>query len=61
MTWTQPLCRRCWDREHPHDLPLQRDMADRVAETCCMCGRETRAGIYAIYRPAAVPYPTRED
>lgn len=62
MTWTQPLCQACWDKERPHDrAPVHPRPARRITEVCCMCGEETRSGIYARYNPAAVPYPTTED
>jgi hypothetical protein len=65
MTWPwlklQPLCQACWENLHPHgDQPSRRPFAERHVERCCICGRETLAGIYALYRPAAVPYPTQE-
>jgi hypothetical protein len=55
MTWTQPLCDPCWNKERPHDQPHRR--LDRQVETCCLCGNETISGIYATYNPAAVDYP----
>lgn len=59
MTWTQPLCQACWDKERPHDQPVR--ITPPETEVCCMCGQETRDGIYARYNPAAVPYPATED
>jgi hypothetical protein len=56
MTWTQPLCRPCWDTEH-HDRPNRRPLDQRERERCCMCGELTMSGIYAKYNPAAVDYP----
>lgn len=59
MTWTQPLCRACWDKERPHDQPNPH--LNPRPERCCMCHEWTSDGIYAIYNPSGVPYPTEED
>lgn len=58
MTWTQPLCRACWDKERPHDQPVR--IANPQLEICCMCGQRNHDGIYVRYNPTAVPYPTEE-
>lgn len=58
MTWTQPLCRACWNRDRPHDQPHV--LTEPKTEICCMCGHETRDGIYVRYNPNAVPYPTED-
>jgi hypothetical protein len=60
MTWTQPLCRACWDRERPHDQPHQRTAANNANIRCCMCNQPTTDGIWAKYNPDAVPYPYKE-
>lgn len=61
MTWTQPLCRACWDKERPHDRPYPMAERFRVQETCCLCGQSTDAGIYVRRDPKAVPFPTLDD
>jgi hypothetical protein len=59
MSWTQPVCVPCWDRDNP-DRPAP-DRGDVGAlEQCCKCGTMTRSGIYIRIDPATVSYPRRE-
>lgn len=58
MTWTQPLCDDCWDKEHEDDPEHRSNRSKRGdVETCCMCGRLNMSGIYVRRDPATVPYP----
>lgn len=56
MGWTQPLCRGCWDKQHPDRVPVVLNTLDE--EVCCMCGALQRDGIYVRVNPASVPYPS---
>jgi hypothetical protein len=58
MSWTQPLCERCWFDEHDH-MPT-RFTGGELAERCCLCGKPTVAGIFVRMDPAKVPYPTAD-
>jgi hypothetical protein len=60
-SWTQPMCRECWDK---HAL-LKFDWAgmpeEGPPETCAWCGLDTRSGIYVRQDPAGVPFPRKEE
>lgn len=56
--WTQPICIECWKRERGDDIPVT--CPDRF-ERCCMCCKETDAGIYVRRDPKSVPYPMIEE
>lgn len=58
MSWTQPICERCYRRLHPHREPVRLTVPDR--EQCCMCGEGTADGIYDRLDPKLVPYPAHE-
>lgn len=58
MSWTQPVCERCWFTEQPDRRPTQLTASD--VERCCLCGLPTVAGIYVRRDPATVPYPKPE-
>lgn len=59
MSWTQPLCVTCWNRDNPdRQTSGTGDMGD--LERFCECGSETRSGIYIRIDPATVPFP-QED
>lgn len=55
MTWTQPVCADCFERENPGRQPVR--MVDADSERCCLCGSMTFAGIYVRKDPKLVPYP----
>lgn len=57
--WNQPVCRTCWDDEHPyrHPVVVPPGVGD-ASELCCYCGAETRHGIYVRVDPATVKFPT---
>lgn len=55
MSWTQPLCRACWDLAYPGRRPTR--VIDSDLETCCVCGQPTSAGIYVRVDPATVAFP----
>ena len=60
MTWTQPLCGECWsaiDRREP--VRIKDEYAE--TETCCMCGHQTRSGIYRRMNPKTVRFPRVEE
>lgn len=59
MSFTQPLCDDCWDEENASRPSPRMGMGE--TEQCCMCGEETRSGIYTRVDPKTVPYPRRED
>lgn len=59
MSWTQPVCERCWFTEFPARRPVQFIGAEEI-QHCCRCGEPTVAGIYVRRDPAAVPYPRIE-
>lgn len=59
MNWTQPVCIPCWNRDHPDRQTQGRgDIGD--LEHCCLCGGETRSGLYVRLDPATVPFPSEE-
>lgn len=60
MSWTQPVCIPCWNRDHPdRQTGGHGDIND--PEHCCLCGGETRAGLYVRLDPATVPFPSTEE
>lgn len=56
MSWTQPLCEECWNRENPGRSPIRVDGLIEV-NICCTCGAPTTAGIWTRKNPQEVPYP----
>lgn len=59
MSWTQPVCERCFGIEKPGRVPPR--VRDAERETCCYCGDPTYTGVYIRVDPATVPYPTNPD
>lgn len=60
LSWTQPLCGRCWyERDDREPNRLVGDY--RAKEKCCYCGKPTFSGIYKRVDPATVPYPAVKD
>lgn len=55
MTWSQPVCAACFERENPGRTPVR--VTDADCERCCLCGEMTFAGIYTRKDPKVVPYP----
>jgi hypothetical protein len=59
MSWTQPICGGCWDKENPERPVPATMMPDmRHQEMCCMCGQTTGEGIYVRKDPKTVNYPS---
>jgi len=58
MTWTQPVCAKCFDDEHPFRHPVR--VTNPPAVNCCYCGTMHRSGIYVRVDPSTVPYPIPE-
>jgi hypothetical protein len=59
MSFTQPICDNCWDKENP-DRRSPRHMEGEI-EQCCLCGESTRSGIYIRRDPKTVPYPNSTE
>lgn len=57
LSFTQPMCRACWDRRHPGREPVR--LIEPEAEVCCECGTLTEDAIYIRVDPATVAHPTR--
>lgn len=60
MTWTQPVCRACWNVREKGRIPVRVNNSGND-EFCCLCGRTTSEGIYMRLNPATVPFPKVED
>ena len=74
MSWSQPICERCWiEAEGEYDLTLRSDgvtaqtivrlrmpvrVTDPQIETCAWCGAYTILGAYKRADPAMVPFPS---
>lgn len=56
LSWTQPLCDRCWTDTHDRP-PVRIAEEHRDTETCALCGEPTRDGIYVRMDPATVRFP----
>jgi len=59
MSFTQPICRPCWDQREPGADPVR--IPDAPRETCAFCGKPSSAGIYTRVDPSSVPYPQDVD
>lgn len=59
MSWTQPVCDKCWESMNPGRSPIRLQEPD--VEMCCYCGFATKGGIYVRVNPLTVPYPAREE
>ena len=59
MSWTQPMCEDCYANREPERVPVR--LTQPEVEICCMCGAETREGIYYRVDPSTVPFPHREE
>lgn len=55
MSWTQPLCDRCWKFISGGKRPFR--LKEREVEQCCRCGGRADGGIYVRVDPATVAYP----
>lgn len=61
MSWTHPICERCWiERESAGDgdaLTIRRPvkLLHPTLETCCFCKSYTIVGIYVREDPAGLP------
>lgn len=66
MTYTQPICERCWINDNttiePDGVTIRRPalIGHPEIERCCLCGEPTVVGIYTRRDPHTVPYPTGE-
>lgn len=58
MSWTQPMCDRCYAETHEGREPVK--LVETEPEICCICGEPTHSGIYTRVDPRTVPHPTRE-
>jgi hypothetical protein len=58
MSWTQPICGECWERENPGRKPVR--VIDGDTERCCHCGTLTTNGIYTRVDPTTVAFPRDE-
>lgn len=61
MTWTQPVCDDCWPRTELPPNPVRIRHEYRDEETCCLCGKLTRSGLYARLDPSKVAYPRSDE
>lgn len=59
MSWTQPICRTCWNERHP-EKPVTNAATILVGDTCCYCGDPATSGIYIRVDPTTVPFPEKE-
>jgi hypothetical protein len=57
-SWTQPACDTCFAGTFPNVANPVRVLGE--TETCCMCGCQTRSGLYVRLNPSTVPHPTEE-
>lgn len=55
MSWTQPVCRACFDRMRPDQEPAR--VKNNGWMVCCTCGERTDEGIFMRLNPDEVPYP----
>ena len=49
MTWTHNICWRCYKKQNPGVEPAR--VKSTEIETCCFCGKATKAGIYVRSDP----------
>lgn len=56
MPWTQPICQDCYAIAEPRREPVR--LKEPSPEICCICGTETREGIYYRVDPTTVRFPT---
>ena len=54
MNWTQPICHGCFQQRYGFE-PTRLKAPEK--ETCCVCGAETKDGIYVRLNPNIVKYP----
>ena len=59
MSWTQPQCFECWDKDNPDKRPHV--LVGATLEICCDCGKATYAGIYTRKDPKTVKFPRKES
>lgn len=57
-SWTQPMCVACYAVAEPGRVPIT--LRDSKVETCCACGKSTRAGIFYHIDPATAAFPTHK-
>lgn len=64
MSWTQPICNRCWPAfsagAHQGRVIVPTRLREPEPETCAFCGAATRSGIYVRANPQMVPHPRAE-
>lgn len=58
-SWTQPVCVDCYTVRHAHHEPLR--CVSPEMEHCCMCGQDTKDGIYILQDPETVKFPTKHE
>jgi hypothetical protein len=56
--WTHPICWVCWERRAPGKSPLR--LRNPPPEKCCICGEETKSGIFIREDPAKVKFPAQD-
>ncbi len=49
MSWTHSICGICWRANEPNRDPVR--VLEGELALCCLCGRETREGIYIRQDP----------
>jgi hypothetical protein len=59
MSWTQPVCIACWNRDNPDRQTAGRGDIGTL-ERCCKCGNNTQSGLYVRIDPRTVPFPREE-
>lgn len=64
MTWTQPICEKCWveqeakwEGERLVEIRTPHKVIGPDMEQCAWCGQPTIVGIYKRADPETVPYP----
>jgi len=57
VSWSQPMCLRCWVDRHPDGRPPV-TLVTPPPDRCAWCGRPTFAGIYVRADPSTLPYPS---
>jgi len=62
MSWTHPICAKCYDNRYPGRVPVCTALAYREInpEFCCDCGEKTQDGIYFRVDPRMVKFPVGE-